>query len=62
MTCADQRLSGDVVPASNFGGRGVLAVGRSGGVTRAGTVDMAGNVKEWCWNTAGAKRYILGGA
>ena len=23
---------------------------------------MAGNVKEWCWNAAGAKRYILGGA
>jgi eukaryotic-like serine/threonine-protein kinase len=58
---ADQRLSGDVVPASNFGGRGVLPVGRSSGVTRGGTVDMAGNVKEWCWNTAGAKRYILGG-
>ena len=23
---------------------------------------MAGNVKEWCWNRSGAKRYILGGA
>jgi dipeptidyl aminopeptidase/acylaminoacyl peptidase len=23
---------------------------------------MAGNVKEWCWNQAGARRYILGGA
>ena len=23
---------------------------------------MAGNVKEWCLNAAGAKRYILGGA
>jgi eukaryotic-like serine/threonine-protein kinase len=33
-----------------------------GGITRAGTIDMAGNVKEWCWNNAGAKRYILGGA
>ena len=59
---ADQRLSGEVVPASNFGGKSALPVGRSGGVTRAGVVDMAGNVKEWCWNTAGAKRYILGGA
>jgi cephalosporin-C deacetylase-like acetyl esterase len=23
---------------------------------------MAGNVKEWCWNESGARRYILGGA
>ncbi len=23
---------------------------------------MAGNVKEWCWNTTGDRRYILGGA
>ena len=23
---------------------------------------MAGNVKEWCWNSVGEKRYILGGA
>jgi hypothetical protein len=23
---------------------------------------MAGNVKEWCWNSSGEKRYILGGA
>jgi dienelactone hydrolase len=23
---------------------------------------MAGNVKEWCWNEAGGRRYILGGA
>ena len=60
---ADQRLSGDVVPASNFGGKGPLPAGRNGGgITRAGTIDMAGNVKEWCWNNAGAKRYILGGA
>ena len=58
---ADQRLSGDVVPASNFGGKGLLPVGE-GGVTRGGTTDMGGNVKEWCWNPAGAKRYILGGA
>jgi formylglycine-generating enzyme required for sulfatase activity/dienelactone hydrolase/predicted Ser/Thr protein kinase len=59
---ADQRLSGDVVPASNFGGKELFPVGRAGGVTRAGTADMAGNVKEWCWNAAGAKRFILGGA
>ena len=59
---ADQRLSGEVVPASNFKGRGLLPAGSSGGQTRAGTLDMAGNVKEWCANKSGTKRYILGGA
>ena len=24
--------------------------------------DMAGNVREWCWNAWGGARYILGGA
>ena len=59
---ADPRLSGNVVPASNFSGKSMLPAGASGGITRAGTADMAGNVKEWCLNAAGAKRYILGGA
>jgi dienelactone hydrolase len=58
---ADQRLSGDVVPASNFSGKGPLPAGRAG-LTRAGTTDMAGNVKEWTWTNTGDKRYILGGA
>ena len=59
---ADQRLSADTVPASNFKGTKVLAAGASGGLTRSGTLDMAGNVKEWCTNSAGTSRYILGGA
>ena len=59
---ADHRLSGEVVPASNFSGKSLLPVGASGGITRAGTSDMAGNVKEWCLNAAGPQRYILGGA
>ena len=59
---ADHILSGDVVPASNFSGKALQPAGASGGITRGGTTDMAGNVKEWCLNAAGAKRYILGGA
>ena len=59
---ADQRLSADVVPASNFSGKALLPVGASGGITHGGTADMAGNVKEWCLNAAGAHRYIMGGA
>jgi eukaryotic-like serine/threonine-protein kinase len=58
---ADQRLSGSVVPVSNFSGKGPLSAGPVA-LTRAGTTDMAGNVKEWCWNSSAAKRYILGGA
>jgi eukaryotic-like serine/threonine-protein kinase len=59
---ADQTLSADVVPASNFSGKAPLPAGASGGITRAGTTDMAGNVKEWSLNATGANRYILGGA
>jgi eukaryotic-like serine/threonine-protein kinase len=59
---ADQRLSGEVVPAGNFSGKALLPVAQAGGITRGGVVGMPGNVKEWCLNPAGAKRYILGGA
>jgi cephalosporin-C deacetylase-like acetyl esterase len=59
---AGLNLSGDVVPVSNFSGKSPLPVGASHATSRAGTTDMAGNVKEWLLNAAGEKRYILGGA
>ena len=60
---AGPRLSGAVVPRSNFQGRGVTRVGTSGGQNQFGAIDLAGNVKEWCWNRADAtRRYIMGGA
>ena len=62
IRAADPRLSADVVPASNADGKSLRAVGASGGITRGGTTDMAGNVKEWVLTTTGGKRYILGGA
>ena len=37
-------------------------MGSEGALSGFGTTDMAGNVKEWCWNEArDAKRLILGG-
>jgi eukaryotic-like serine/threonine-protein kinase len=55
--------SASIVPASNFGGPGVLAVGSKLGMSPFGSYDMAGNVKEWAWNEANeGRRYVLGGA
>jgi eukaryotic-like serine/threonine-protein kinase len=52
-----------VVPASNFEGAGVLAVGSRPGMSSFGNYDMAGNVKEWVWTEAdNGNRYVLGGA
>jgi serine/threonine protein kinase/dienelactone hydrolase len=52
-----------IVPASNFGGPGVLPVGSKQDMSPWGNYDMAGNVKEWIWTEAeNRKRYVLGGA
>jgi pimeloyl-ACP methyl ester carboxylesterase len=58
---AQDQLS-DILLVSNFGTEGPAPVGSHPGLGDFGNYDMAGNVKEWCWNEAQGERYILGGA
>jgi serine/threonine protein kinase/formylglycine-generating enzyme required for sulfatase activity/dienelactone hydrolase len=51
----------DVISRSNFSGNGPVPVGSKQGLSFYGNVDMAGNVREWCWNLNDDKRFILGG-
>jgi len=47
---------------SNFDGKGPAPVGTYPGMTGYGTYNMAGNVREWCWNETQNGRVIRGGA
>jgi serine/threonine protein kinase len=58
---AGTEYSSEIVPHSNFGGKGTAAVGACIGISKFDASDMAGNVREWCWNATEGKRYILGG-
>jgi formylglycine-generating enzyme required for sulfatase activity/dienelactone hydrolase len=54
-----------IVRFSNFDGKESAPVGSHQGIGITGVYDMAGNVKEWCYNAtddAGSRRYLLGGA
>jgi serine/threonine protein kinase/formylglycine-generating enzyme required for sulfatase activity/dienelactone hydrolase len=62
QNAARVRFTSDIVPLSNFSGRGLSPVGSHQGMSPFGTYDMAGNAKEWCLNATGNKRFILGGA
>jgi dienelactone hydrolase len=51
-----------LAPFSNFGGKGPVPVGSLPGITAYGAYDMAGNVREWCWNETPQGRLVRGGA
>ena len=48
-------------PLSNFRGKGPESVRKSRAVTCFGAYDMAGNVREWCWNETRSGRIYCGG-
>jgi dienelactone hydrolase len=51
-----------MAPFTNFGGTGPVPVGSMPGITPYGAEDMAGNVREWCWNETPRGRLMRGGS
>jgi len=51
-----------IITLSNFDGKGTVSKGTKHGIDYFGAGDMAGNVREWCWNKTEVGRVIKGGA
>jgi dienelactone hydrolase len=51
-----------VIRLSNFDNVGLAPAGKYPAVTAGGAFDMGGNAREWCWNSTGSNRFILGGS
>jgi len=51
-----------LIPFSNFASVQVRPAAQSRALGSFGTLDMAGNMREWCWNASAGQRFILGGS
>ena len=51
-----------LLPMSNFKGKGPVPVGTTAAISPDGVEDLAGNVREWCWNASERGRCLRGGA
>ncbi len=60
---AETSRSMNIIPLSNFNGKSTVPVGSMEGMSSYGIYDLAGNVREWCYNGNGekGKNYIVGG-
>ena len=54
------RGSADLIALSNFRGQGPVAADSTDATTAFGAVDMAGNLREWCWNASAQGRSVRG--
>lgn len=50
-----------ILSRSNFSGEAVAPAGAYDGMSRWGVYDVAGNTREWCYNSTDQKRFVLGG-
>ncbi|OGD18191.1 MAG: hypothetical protein A2W03_00470 [Candidatus Aminicenantes bacterium RBG_16_63_16] len=51
-----------LVSESNFSGKTLLPAANDAPMSASGVCQMAGNVREWCWNKAASGRCVRGGA